>query len=72
MTEWLDGLNLPIKPAPPDFSTTFAIRAWNLMQGSIDWQAMDTVTELLGINDIELLIAQLETIKEHGQQSNTD
>jgi hypothetical protein len=72
MMEWLDGLNLPIKPPPPDFNTTFAIRAWNLMNGELNWQALDAVSELLGITDIELLLAQLETIKEHGQQSNTD
>lgn len=72
MSEWLDGLNLPIKSPPPDVSTIMAIRAWNLLNASIDWQALDVVTEVLGITDIDVLIAQLETIKEHGQQSNTD
>lgn len=72
MSEWLDGLNLPIKPPPPDVSTIMAIRAWNLLNASIDWQAMDVVTEVLGITEIDVLISQLETIKQHGQQSNTD
>lgn len=72
MSEWLDGLNLPIKPPPPDFATVLAVRAWNLLDAKIDWLAMDAVTEMLGIVDIEVLTAQLETIKQHGQQSNTD
>lgn len=72
MTEWLESAQLPIQPEPPDSQTVLAIRAWNLMEGSIDWQAMPAVTELLGIDDIEVLTAQLEAIRKHGRESGTD
>ena len=32
--------------------------------GGLDWIAMDTVTELLGIRDIDALIGDLVTIRE--------
>lgn len=34
------------------------------MMGGIDWEAMPVVVELLGIDDIELLIEQLIQIRE--------
>jgi hypothetical protein len=35
-----------------------AIRAWNML-GGLDWAGLDTVCDVLGITDPELLIAQL-------------
>jgi len=32
--------------------------------GGLDWKAMDTVTELLGIRDIDALIGDLVTIRD--------
>lgn len=40
-----------------------AIRAWNLM-GGLDWTALPVVAEMLGIDDVERLIAQLEAIRD--------
>lgn len=71
MTAWLESQNLPLQPEPPDMATVLAIRAWNLM-GGLEWQAMEAVTEMIGIADIEILTAQLETIRNHGRESSTD
>ena len=54
----------------PDTSVVLAAKAWNMMGGAIDWLALDAVTEILGITDIESLLAQLEIIREHGAQRN--
>lgn len=43
--------------------SVLSLKAWNLM-GGLDWKAMDTVTELLGIRDIEALIGDLVTIRD--------
>ena len=72
MTGWLEGLNLPLKQSPPDPQTFLAVRIWNLMYGQLDWQALETITEIVGVTDIELLIAQLDTIRNHGNESSTD
>lgn len=71
MTEWLESADLPFQPKPPDIHTKLAIRAWNMMGGQIDWNGLETVADILGINDIERLVAQLETIRNHGRQSQS-
>lgn len=38
--------------------------AWNLM-GGIAWEALPTVCEVLGIEDVDTLLFQLVTIREH-------
>jgi hypothetical protein len=35
--------------------------------GGLDWTALPTVAEMLGVEDVELLIVQLTTIRDHGQ-----
>jgi hypothetical protein len=40
-----------------------SLKAWNLM-GGIDWTAVPVVAELMGIKDIEALIADLATIRD--------
>ncbi len=40
-----------------------SLKAWNLM-GGIDWAALPVVAELMGITDIEALIADLATIRD--------
>jgi hypothetical protein len=35
------------------------------MMGGLDWQALDVVAELLGVDDIECLVVQLLTIREY-------
>jgi hypothetical protein len=71
MTEWLESADLPIQPNDaPDVSVVLAIKAWNMMHGQIDWTALDYVTEIIGITNIECLLEQLEKIREYGAQRN--
>lgn len=73
MMDWLDMANAPIKPAQgPDVETALAIRCWNLLGGQLDWNALPHVAEYVGIADVDGLIAQLETIRRHGQPERTD
>jgi hypothetical protein len=50
----------PSPNQPPD--VTMAIRAWNML-GGLEWAGLDTVCDVLGITDPELLIAQLVTMR---------
>ena len=65
MTRWLEQTQLPpqLRPAAPDPATGQAIRAWNLM-GGLDWAALPTVADLLGIRDPDILIHQLVVIRD--------
>jgi hypothetical protein len=40
-----------------------AIAAWNML-GGLDWSGLPLVAEVLGIEDIEMLVAQLVVIRE--------
>lgn len=40
-----------------------AIQAWNMMGGALEWDALPTVCELLGVEDPELLIRQLVQLR---------
>jgi len=51
-------------PPPPE-GLSVALEAWDLMGGRIDWAALDTVSALLGAEDVELLIARLIAIRDH-------
>jgi hypothetical protein len=46
-----------------------AIRAWNMMNGEINWSALPVIAELLGFTDIERLINTLIAIRDHAQQT---
>lgn len=35
------------------------------MGGKIEWPALEVVAEILGVVDVELLVAQLVAIREH-------
>jgi hypothetical protein len=39
-----------------------AIRAWNML-GGLDWAGLDAVIDVLGIDDPEILIAQLVVLR---------
>jgi len=39
------------------------LRAWNLL-GGLNWSGLETVAELLGIQDIEWLVDQLTIIRD--------
>ena len=38
------------------------------MNSQIDWQALDFICELLGITDVERLLAQLITIRDRNKK----
>ena len=40
------------------------MRAWHWMGGQIDWAGLPLVADLLGIEDLEMLITQLATIRD--------
>lgn len=52
-----------------------AVRAWNLL-GGMDWAGIETVCELLGVDDPDTLIAQLVLLRNnpdllgHGRQQS--
>jgi hypothetical protein len=41
-----------------------AMRAWNLMDGAIDWAALPIIIELLGVDDVEALVVHLQLIRQ--------
>ena len=45
-----------------------AIKAWNLL-GGLDWAGVDAVADLLGIEDIDMLIHQLAAIRNYQQRA---
>ena len=60
---WLDRSKLPIPPGAPPDGSGLAIQAWNLL-GGMDWAGLPLVADMLGIEDIEMLAAQLATIRD--------
>lgn len=55
---------------PPDPDFAMAVEAWNLMNGAIDWHALDAVAAYIGANDPEVLIANLLTIRAFKVRTN--
>jgi len=53
-------------PEQPD-EVRIAIRAWNLM-GGIDWAALPIVAEMLGFDNIEVLITQLVALRDNKRE----
>jgi hypothetical protein len=41
------------------------------MGGEIEWSALPVVVELLGVADVEVLIAQLVTIRDHHKSGDS-
>lgn len=54
-----------VKKQDADAKTALAIRAWNMLGARIDWQGLPLVCEILGIEDVEMLISQLEAIRDY-------
>ena len=54
----------PTPPQRPPDDCMIAVTAWDMMSGSIDWTALPTICELLGIRDIETLLSQLMAIRD--------
>jgi hypothetical protein len=46
-----------------------AVAAWNLM-GGLDWSALPTVVEMLGITEPETFITQLVAIRDRQREQN--
>ena len=44
--------------------TVACIEAWNLMGGALDWAAVPVLAELLGVDDVDLLVLGLVQIRE--------
>jgi len=58
------ALPAAIRPAtPPPPLARLAIQAWNTM-GGLDWAALPTVADLLGVQDLETLVALLVAIRD--------
>jgi hypothetical protein len=53
--------------ATQDTFTTAVICAWNLMGGEIRWEALPAIAELLGVENMELLIVALAQVRDHLQ-----
>lgn len=64
MTAWLDARLQPFPPGPPPGTSWAAVQAWNWMGGQIDWVGLETIAEILGIDDVEGLVLDLVTIRE--------
>lgn len=67
---WVEGLNLPVRPERNlDAKLEFAIQAWNMLGGELNWNGLELVAEALGIKDIEWLMRMLITIRDtlHGR-----
>ena len=41
-----------------------AVQCWNLMGGEIKWSALPILCEMFGIEDVELLVRQLNAIRD--------
>ncbi len=44
------------------------MRAWNLL-GGLDWSGVEKVADLLGYDDMEILIMQLQIIRDFQQRA---
>ena len=51
---------------PSEFA--LSVKAWNLM-GGLDWLALPVVADMLGLQDIERLVADLATIRDWYKRS---
>lgn len=62
---WLDAARMPVKPppTPPEFAP--AIKAWNMMAGTVEWSALPILADTLDVRDPERWISQLLTIRDH-------
>lgn len=49
-----------------------AVRAWNMMNGAIDWQALPIVSEVLGVSDQEQFIYELLAVRDYQRKQNSN
>ena len=55
---------MPLPPAPPPEGSELSVSVWNLM-GGLDWNALEVVAEMLGVRDIDRLVRDLVTMRDH-------
>lgn len=70
MRRWLEATQwaaLGFQPVEQPARVALAVQAWNIMAG-IDWNALPFVAELLGVDDLEVLVHQLIMIREFDEQ----
>lgn len=53
---------MPFPPGLPPVDVALAIRAWNML-GGMEWAGLDAVADILGIDDLEILVTQLQIIR---------
>lgn len=61
---WLETLD-PDNPATIPLETS-AIRAWSMMGNELNWQAIPIIAELLGVEDPEMFVNDLISIRQYG------
>lgn len=59
---------MPIQPAPLPEQQELSRRAWNLL-GGMNWEGIEVVAEVLGIEDVEQLVFDLATIRDFQSRS---
>lgn len=61
---WLErGKVAALPPGQPPAEAELAIAAWNML-GGLDWAGLPHVAEMLGIEDLEMLVTQLVAIRD--------
>jgi hypothetical protein len=51
-------------PASTPDGAAIACKVWQML-GGLDWLGLEIAAERFGVDDIEVLITQLETIRDH-------
>lgn len=70
MRSWLESTQwaaLGFQPVEQSPRVALAVQAWNCMAG-IEWAAVPFVAELLGADDLEVLVRQLLVIRDFDEQ----
>ena len=55
---------MPVPSGEMSAEIGLAIKAWNWLGGQLDWSGLPLVAEILGIDDLEVLIVQLAIIRD--------
>ncbi len=57
-------------PVGPDSDIAWIVEVWNLMGGQIDWNALEPLCEMLGIDDPDALVRGLVQLRNHFRDVN--
>jgi len=52
-----------LKPTELSAENSQVLRAWNMMAGAVDWAALPVIAELVGADDVEVLVRGLLQIR---------